>query len=522
MALDAQPGASHASARIFPAYCYFLDMTDWTVTLWLACYVAVFFGLSVFGAHRLRILYLYWKHKAETPEPKRRFEELPVVTVQLPIFNEALVIDRLLDSVSQLVYPKEKLQIQILDDSTDETRFACERGAAQLAERGFDVELRHRENRTGFKAGALEEAMPTAKGEFLLIFDADFLPPSDLLQHLIHHFTDPKVGLVQARWGHINQGDSLLTRLQAMMLDGHLVLEQTARSRSGHFFNFNGTAGIWRKQTIIEAGGWEHDTLTEDMDLSYRAQMRGWRFVYLKDILVPAELPPDMDGFKSQQHRWTKGSIQVCKKVIGDVWNSDESLGIKIEATAHLGANFTYLLMFGVLVLMYPANFVFQNSWQKALLLDLPVFFFASLSVIIFYLAAQGAQRPWGWLKALPYLPLLLALGIGMSINNGMAVLEALLGQESEFVRTPKYGKNGLVKRSRYKAARSVSFWIEFALAAYFSWLMALALWKQQWASVPFLAMFAFGFVYVVACSLGRRFQSTDYQPPSTDALQAA
>ena len=497
-------------------------MTDWTVTLWLACYVAVFFGLSVFGAHRLRILYLYWKHKKETPVPASRFAELPRVTVQLPIFNEALVIERLLEAVSQLDYPQDRLQIQILDDSTDETKEACEEGAVSLRKRGFDVNLRHRTDRTGFKAGALEEAMPSASGEFLLIFDADFLPPSDLLQNLIHHFTDPKVGLVQARWGHLNQGDSLLTRLQAMMLDGHLVLEQTARSRSGHFFNFNGTAGMWRKQTIIEAGGWEHDTLTEDMDLSYRAQMRGWRFVYLKDVLVPAELPPDMDGFKSQQHRWTKGSIQVFKKVISDVWSSPEPLGIKIEATAHLSANFTYLLMFGVLVLMYPANFVFESSWQKALLLDLPVFFFASLSAIIFYLAAQGAQRPWGWLRALPYLPLLLALGIGMSINNGLAVLEALLGRESDFVRTPKYGKNGLQKCNRYKAPRSLSFYIEAVLAAYFTGLLCLSLFRGQWASVPFLAMFAFGFVYVVVCSLGRRFSIADFDPGEPKALQPA
>ena len=475
-------------------------MTNWNVIIWLACYVAVFLGLSIFGAHRLRILYLYWKHRKDTPEPQCRFTELPTVTVQLPIFNEFHVVDQLLGAVSAMDYPREKLQIQILDDSTDDTRAVCEEGAERLRRQGYNVEFRHRDDRTGFKAGALEAAMPTASGEFLLIFDADFMPEPDLLQKMIHHFTDEKIGMVQARWSHLNKKDSLLTRLQAMMLDGHLVLEQTARSRSGHFFNFNGTAGIWRKRTIIEAGGWQHDTLTEDMDLSYRAQMAGWRFVYLKDVTVPAELPPDMDGFKSQQHRWTKGSIQVCKKILTDVWRSSEPLDIKLEATAHLGANFTYLLMFGVLVLMYPANFMFENTWQKAVFLDLPVFFFASLSVIIFYLAAQGAQRPWGWLKSLPYLPLLLALGIGMSINNGKAVLEALLNQQSDFVRTPKYGTQpaAVRRKSRYKAARSVSFWIEVALAVYFTWLLGLALWKQQWASVPFLAMFQFGFAYVV------------------------
>jgi len=501
-------------------------MTDWNLMIWLTCYVAVFFGLSVFGAHRLRILYLYWKHRNEPPQPMRHFDDLPLVTVQLPVFNEIHVVDQLLDAVSALDYPREKLQIQILDDSTDDTRQVCEQAASRLQEKGVNVQYIHRHHRVGFKAGALQDAMPVATGEFLLIFDADFVPPPDLLQRMIHYFTDDKVGMVQARWSHLNQSDSLLTRLQAMMLDGHLVLEQTARSRSGHFFNFNGTAGIWRKKCITESGGWEHDTLTEDMDLSYRAQMKGWRFTYLKDITVPAELPPDMDGFKSQQHRWTKGSIQVCKKVLGQVWSSDEPLRIKLEATAHLGANFTYLLMFGVLVLMYPANFMFQNSWQKALFLDLPVFFLASLSVIIFYLSAQGAQRRWGWLKTLPCLPLLLALGVGMSINNGLAVLEALFDRPSDFVRTPKYGqKNSAIRpKSSYKVARSVGFWIEMILAIYFSTLTVLALWKQHWASVPLLAMFAFGFVYVAASSARgwSWFSSFGNKPPRDPSQEDA
>jgi cellulose synthase/poly-beta-1,6-N-acetylglucosamine synthase-like glycosyltransferase len=494
-------------------------MTHLNLTLWFACYVVVFAGLSIFGAHRLRILWLYRKHRKHEPQAAERFQELPAVTVQLPLFNELHVVARLCEAVSKLDYPREKLQIQILDDSTDETRGACEEEVERLRAAGFDVEYRHRTDRTGFKAGALEAATPSAKGEFLLIFDADFLPQPELLQKMVHHFTDERVALVQARWGHLNEKDSLLTRLQAMMLDGHLVLEQAARSRSGHFFNFNGTAGIWRKQAILDAGGWHHDTLTEDLDLSYRAQMKGWRFLYLKDIVVPAELPPDMDGFKSQQHRWTKGSIQVCKKILGDVWRSDERLGIKLESTAHLCANFAYLLMFGVLVLVYPANFMFQNSWQKAVFLDLPIFLFATVSVIAFYLTAQGAQRPWGWVRGLLYLPLLLALGIGMSINNGRAVLEALFNRQSDFVRTPKYGQQTapVRKRSRYKAARSVTFWIEVALAAYFSWLLIMAIARGQWISVPFLAMFQFGFLYVVIGSLGKWFNVSSWTLPPSD-----
>lgn len=489
-------------------------MTQWHVTLWLACYVAVFAGLSIFGAHRLRILWLYWRHRGNDAPPRARFDSLPVVTVQLPLYNESQVVDQLLAAVGGLDYPKDRLQIQILDDSTDDTREVCEQGVAELRERGFDVEYRHRTQRTGFKAGALEEATPSAKGDFLLIFDADFLPPPNLLNEMIHHFTDERTGMVQARWGHANKDQSLLTKLQAMMLDGHLVLEQTARSRGGFFFNFNGTAGIWRKRTILEAGGWQHDTLTEDMDLSYRAQMKGWRFVYLTDITVPAELPADMNGFKNQQHRWTKGSIQVCKKILGTVWRSDEPLRIKLESTAHLAANFAYLLMFGVLVLMYPASFMFHNSWQKALFLDLPVFLFASVSVIIFYLSAQGAQRPWGWLKSLPLLPLLMALGVGMSINNGKAVLEALLNQQSDFVRTPKAG--AARRRSRYKAARSLTFWVEVGLALYFSWLVWRAIDLANWASLPFLAMFQFGFVYVVAGSMRGWFDLPDFRMPQT------
>ena len=493
-------------------------MSEWNVTLWLACYVAVFAGLSVFGAHRLRILWLYGKHRKEEPKPMGQFEELPLVTVQLPLYNEMHVIERLLDAVAQLDYPQDKLQIQILDDSTDETVTVCEEATERLRKQGFDVEYRHRTDRTGFKAGALEAASPTAKGDYLLIFDADFIPQPELLKKLIHHFTDPKVGMVQARWGHINEKESLLTRLQAMMLDGHLVLEQAGRSRSGHFFNFNGTAGMWRKQCIADAGGWEHDTLTEDMDLSYRAQMKGWRFVYLKDVVVPAELPPDMDGFKSQQHRWTKGSIQVCKKMFTKVWTSEEPLGIKLEATAHLGANFAYLLMFGVLVLVYPANFMFQTTWMKTVFLDIPVFLFASLSVIIFYLTAQGAQSKWGWLRALPYLPLLLALGIGMSINNGKAVIEALFNKQSDFVRTPKYGQaTPARRRSKYKAARSITFWIEVVLAAYFSWLVFAAISKGQWISIPFLAMFQFGFLYVVLGSVSKWVSFPSWTlPPSS------
>ncbi|MDZ4288419.1 MAG: glycosyltransferase [Prosthecobacter sp.] len=494
-------------------------MIQWEKFLWFSSYILVSLCLCAFGLHKIKILYQYWRHRKTPPKPHRRFEELPRITVQLPIFNEADVLNQLFASISALDYPRDRLQIQVLDDSTDDTADDCEVHVEELRGRGFDIEYRHRSNRQGFKAGALSDAMATVKGEFICIFDADFQPAPDFLNQTVHFFTDPGVGIVQARWGHQNREFSLLTRLQAILLDGHLMLEQTARSRQGDFCNFNGTAGLWRRTAIDEAGGWLHDTLTEDLDLSYRAQMLGWGFIYINDILVPAELPPDMDGFKSQQHRWTKGSVQVCKKVLGQVWRSDVPLMKKIEATAHLTTNFANLLTICTLVLLYPVDFLPANSWQKSLLVDLPVFLFATVAVATFYLVAQGAQSRWGWLRSLPYIPFSMALGIGMSINNGRAVLEAMLGQESEFVRTPKYGVDSKAqavrKPGRYKAGKSLCLWIELALVGYFAHLAWLAVQREQWFSLPFLMLFLGGFLYVSTGSLFKRFSMGVFSRPA-------
>lgn len=487
-------------------------MPRWETLLWFASYIILCLGLSAFGAHKLKVLYGYWRFRRQRPQPPENFASLPWVTVQLPLYNEADVLDQLVAHIRALDYPRDRLQIQFLDDSTDETTALVEAHVARLAQDGYDVELRHRTNRQGFKAGALDEAMAAVKGEFIAIFDADFTPEPDFLLRTIHHFTDPQVGIVQARWIHRNRDFSLLTRLQAILLDGHLMLEQTSRSRWGEFCNFNGTAGLWRRTTIDDAGGWRADTLTEDLDLTYRAQFRGWKFVYLNDVLVPAELPPDMDGYKSQQHRWVKGSIQVCLKMLGQVWRSQAPLHAKLEATAHLGANFANLLTLVSLVLVYPWDFLPQNSWQKAVFLDLPLFFFATITVIAFYLTAQGAQRPLGWLRALPFIPLFMALGIGMTVNNARAVIEALLGHQSEFVRTPKYGVTrkgeaaGKARSFRYKAGKSVALWGEVILAGYFGWLLWLAVEKGDWGAVPYRALFMGGFLYVAAASLFRRF----------------
>ena len=481
---------------------------DFATTTWIVCYFAVLFGLAGYGIHRFVLIFLYWKNVKNEPKPLRHYsiDELPSVTIQLPIFNEQYVVQRLMEAVSKLDYPKEKLQVQILDDSTDETVDISKAEAAKLEELGFDVEFIHRVDRTGFKAGALEKGMKSAKGELIYILDADFVPPADILHDMVHHFTDEKVGVVQTRWGHINKKFSLLTRVQALFLDGHLGVEQTARSRSGRFFNFNGTAGMWRKSTIEDAGGWEHDTLTEDLDLSYRAQMKGWNFIYLKDVVTPAELPPDMNGFKSQQHRWAKGSIQCCLKMLGPIWRSDVPLFVKLEATAHLTANFAYLLLIFLCILVNPAMHP-ESGWVRMLLLDIPIFFATSVSVAIFYATAQIAVNPvpWRWLREIIYLPVLLALGIGMSINNGKAVLEALLGQESDFVRTPKYGEKkskSEVAKSKYKALKSFAPLLEVVLFLYFSYLVIHAAVSGNWFTMPFLMLFQVGFFLVAYGSL--------------------
>ena len=355
--------------------------------------MAVLLGFSAYGIHRWWIIGLFLKNRRRAPQPLARFEQLPVVTVQLPIFNERYVAGRLLRAVNALDYPRELLEVQVLDDSTDDTRELIQREVATLQTAGLDIHYIHRTDRTGFKAGALENGMLTARGEYIFILDADFLPDADILHKTIHFFTDPRVGMIQTRWGHLNRTYSLLTRVQAMFLDGHLLLEQTARSRSGRFFNFNGTAGLWRRTCIETAGGWQHDTLTEDLDLSYRAQLEGWKFVFLSDVVTPAELPVDMNGFKSQQHRWTKGSIQTCKKILPRILRSKLPWKIKLEAALHLTSNFSYLLLAALCVLLSPTGYG-GHGWLRFVLFDAPVFLAASVSVAVFYICAQRELYP--------------------------------------------------------------------------------------------------------------------------------
>jgi cellulose synthase/poly-beta-1,6-N-acetylglucosamine synthase-like glycosyltransferase len=468
-------------------------------TLVLATYFFVLVILAVYGWHRYYLVYLYMKNKDRHPVPAG-LARLPKVTVQLPIYNEMYVADRLIDAVCQLDYPRELLEIQVLDDSTDETRIVAERAVMRNADNGIDIVYIHRTDRTGYKAGALEAAMRVAKGEFIAIFDADFIPTADFLEKTVPYFGDDRIAMVQARWGHINQDYSLLTKIQSILLDAHFVLEHGARNRAGLFFNFNGTAGIWRRTAIADAGGWQHDTLTEDLDLSYRAQLRGWKFIFLPDLVAPAEVPVEMNSFKSQQHRWAKGSIQTCRKLLPKILVSDLPLGVKAEAFFHLTANFNYPLMCVLSVLLGPSMAIrYSMGWYEMLLIDAPLFFAATASVANFYMVCQRELHA-DWMTRLKYLPFLMSVGIGLTINNTRAVFEALFNHESEFARTPKYGIEGRADAwvgKKYRQSFFIQPMIELGLGLYFTATVFYALGNGLYATIPFLMLFQIGFLYM-------------------------
>ena len=486
-------------------------------------YFTMLVGLSAYGVHRYLMIYLYYKYRKQMPTPMGLLSTLPKVTVQLPLFNEMYVAERLLDAMAALDYPKDKLEIQVLDDSTDETTDIVARKVAALRQQGFDVYHIYRSNRIGFKAGALQEGLPQATGEFIAIFDADFVPHPDLLQKTIHYFSDPNVGMIQTRWGHLNEQYSLLTRIQSMFLDGHFLIEQTARSRSGRFFNFNGTAGIWRRSCIEDSGGWSHDTLAEDLDLSYRAQMKGWKFLFMPEIVTPAELPVEMNAFKSQQHRWAKGSVQACKKLLPALWHTDLPLKVKIEGTVHLTSNFGHLMLL-VLCLVFHASASAGttqasggNPWTKLFLVDVPLFIAASLSISAFYFCAQKELHAQWW-KRILYIPILMAVGIGLSVNNARAVLEAIFNHKSEFVRTPKFGvrvRGDSWTGNKYRALRGLVPYIELAFGGYFSYLLIQAIDQGRWSLLPFVVIFQLGFLYVGLMSVMQNTARIFRRPPT-------
>jgi len=462
-------------------------------------YFVVLILLATYGIHRYVLVFLYYKNrKNKVQQPPGRFDELPRVTVQLPIFNEQFVVDRLVEAVCRLDYPREKLDIQVLDDSTDETVDVARAVVERYAALGHDISYHHRSNRAGFKAGALHEGMNSAKGEFIAIFDADFVPSEDFLLKTVHHFTDPGVGMVQTRWTHINRHYSFLTEVEAILLDGHFILEHGARSRSGVFFNFNGTAGMWRRRAIEEAGGWQHDTLTEDTDLSYRAQLKGWRFVYLQDVECPAELPIEMTAFKTQQARWAKGLIQTSKKILPHVLTSGVPRRVKVEAWYHLTANISYPLMIVLSTLLLPAMIIrFYQGWFQMLYIDLPLFLASTFSISSFYLVSQKELFPKSWLRTFLFLPFLMALGIGLTVTNSRAVLEALFGKQSPFARTPKYrveGKAAKAKAAKYRRRLGWVPWVELLIGTYFMAAVIYAATNENYITVPFLLLFVLGF----------------------------
>jgi cellulose synthase/poly-beta-1,6-N-acetylglucosamine synthase-like glycosyltransferase len=478
-------------------------------------YLAVLLAVAFYGLHRYILVFLYLRHRHKVYQPKATWDaaNLPRVTIQLPMYNEDAVAERIIRATCLIDYPLDRLEIQVLDDSTDHSAEIARRTCAELAQRGIPIRYIHRENRVGYKAGALAEGLKTATGEFVAIFDADFVPPRDILRNTLNYFTDDKVGMVQVRWDHLNRNASILTRTQAIFLDAHFVIEHTARNRSGRFMHFNGTAGVWRRKTIDDAGGWQHDTITEDLDLSYRAQLKGWQFVYLPHFCAPAELPPEIVSFRQQAHRWTKGSMQTAIKLLPRILRSRRvSWPIKLEAFFHLTNTVVYPMMVLVTLLMYP-TFFYSLSPLKHYpngqnIFAASMFILATCSASMFFVYGQtelfGREATW---RALRYIPFLMALGVGMSISNARAVLEAIWGavrrKPSEFIRTPKYGQTG-ADPARYVAQRvfTIKRLAQPAIEIAFGCYMLCCTWISVYysyglAAVPFLIIFASGYFYV-------------------------
>lgn len=469
----------------------------------LAVYYAVLCGLAVYGLHRLFLVLIRPRRRTaplSVPVP------LPVVTIQLPVYNEVYVLDRLVEAACSIRHPRHLLEIQILDDSDDATAPRARRLADEWRDRGFDVSWIHRANRNGFKAGALSEGLASARGELIAIFDADFVPPPDFLERTLPFFGDPKVGMVQGRWGHLNRDSSLLTRSQALLLDGHFFVEQQARAGSGRYFNFNGTAGVFRRRCIEDAGGWQADTLTEDLDLSYRAQMKGWRFVFANDVVCPAELPVEMNALRSQQHRWAKGSMQTAIKILPVLLRSRSALRVKVEALLHLTNNAAYLLLFLASLLLLPSLAARRGLGWGFAIPDLIVFLAGTGSFGVFCAVSQKDRR-LGTLAALAEFPAVMALGAGLALNNALAVLEALAGRPSEFTRTPKHRIEE--ERPRWEALLyhgkpSCLAAFEAVMAATFLAAIGWASREGLYASLPFLTLFAVGYGYVSAITLAQ------------------
>jgi cellulose synthase/poly-beta-1,6-N-acetylglucosamine synthase-like glycosyltransferase len=455
------------------------------------------------------MIFYYNKYKDVKHSQKDENLTDAVVTIQLPLYNELYVVERLINAVCEIDYPKDKLEIQVLDDSTDETVNITAKIVNEKVGLGFDIKHVRRESREGFKAGALKEGMKLAKGEYIAIFDADFIPQKDFLKKTLSFFTDQKVGMVQTRWEHLNGDYSLLTKAQALALDGHFVIEQSVRNKAGFFINFNGTGGVWRRECIEDAGNWHADTLAEDLDLSYRAQLNGWRFVYLKDYTSPAELPAEITALKTQQFRWTKGHIETAKKILPHVWRSKIPLRIKLQATVHLSSNFVFPFILLAAILNVPLTFVKNSGSHELYFGVMSVFVLAFISSFTFYLYSQKDIHA-DWRKKIVLFPLFMAGSMGFAVNNSRAVIEGLLSRKSEFVRTPKFkavdGEAKVTGNKYLNRKIEPGVIVELMMALYCLVGIISSIYFVEIAALPFQLLFFFGFSFVSITSLKHAF----------------
>ncbi len=461
--------------------------------------------LFVFGCHGFVMLYYYRKYKNVKNVPLDNVKCDAMVTIQLPLYNEMYVVDRLLNSICKIDYPKDKMEIQVLDDSTDETVGLVKKLVEEKRKLGFNISHIRRGSRKGFKAGALKEGLKIANGEYVAIFDADFVPRRDFLKKTLAFFSDENVGMVQTRWEHLNGTYSMLTRAQAMALDGHFVIEQTVRNKAGFFINFNGTGGIWKRKCILESGNWQEDTLTEDLDLSYRAQLNGWKFVFLKDYTSPAELPSEINALKNQQFRWTKGAIETAKKILPLVWKSNVPLRVKFQSTFHLTNNLVFPFILLAAILNVPLIFIKNSGSHEVYFAILSLFVLAFIGSFLFYLFSQKDVRA-DWRKKIVLFPLFMAGSMGFSVNNSRAVIEGLLNRKSEFVRTPKYKvvseKDTWVGKRYFSKKIEFSVIVELLMAIYCLLGVVSSLYFAEIAALPFQILFFLGFSLVSVTSI--------------------